>query len=80
MKHPANAHFFKSSDGLNLYYRDFGGQQDGTPVICLPGLTRNSRDFEDLAIRLGERRRVLTIDFRGRGFSLMCFDSNPSAS
>ncbi|MGA8204774.1 MAG: alpha/beta hydrolase [Woeseiaceae bacterium] len=69
MKHPANAHFFQSSDGLNLYYRDFGGQQDGTPVICLPGLTRNSRDFEDLALRLGERRRVLTIDFRGRGHS-----------
>jgi len=69
MKHPANAHFFKSSDGLNLYYRDFGGQQEGTPVICLPGLTRNSRDFEDLAVRLAERRRMLTIDFRGRGFS-----------
>ena len=69
MTHPANAHFFRSSDGLNLYYRDFGSQNDGTPVICLPGLTRNSRDFEDLAVRLAQRRRVLTVDFRGRGFS-----------
>jgi pimeloyl-ACP methyl ester carboxylesterase len=65
----ANTHFFKSTDGLNVYYRDFGSQNDGTPVICLPGLTRNSRDFEALAPYLANRRRVLTIDFRGRGYS-----------
>lgn len=65
----ASEHFFKTDDGLNVYYRDFGAQQDGTPVICLPGLTRNSRDFEDLAAYLSNRRRVLTMDFRGRGFS-----------
>lgn len=65
----ANAHFFKTTDGLNIFYRDFGAQNDGTPVICLPGLTRNSRDFDDLAMYLSNRRRVLTIDFRGRGFS-----------
>jgi len=65
----ANAHYYQSSDGLNLFYRDFGGQNDGTPIICLPGLTRNSRDFEDLANRLSDRRRVLTVDFRGRGYS-----------
>jgi pimeloyl-ACP methyl ester carboxylesterase len=65
----ANAHHYQSSDGLNLFYRDFGGQQDGTPIICLPGLTRNSRDFADLANALSDRRRVITVDFRGRGFS-----------
>ncbi len=65
----ANTHFYKSSDGLNIYYRDFGSQNEGTPIICLPGLTRNSRDFEDLAFHLSNRRRVLTIDFRGRGYS-----------
>lgn len=64
-----NASFFESHDGLKLYYRDFGAAHSGTPVICLPGLTRNSRDFEDLANRLSDRRRVLTCDFRGRGFS-----------
>ncbi len=64
-----NAAFFASSDGLRLYYRDFGSDRPGTPVICLPGLTRNSRDFEDLANYLSDRRRVITIDFRGRGFS-----------
>jgi len=69
MTHADNANFFRSHDGLNLYYRDFGSDNAGTPVICLPGLTRNSRDFEDLAVYLGERRRILTTDLRGRGFS-----------
>ena len=64
-----NGAFCKSSDGLNLYYRDFGTEQSGTPVICLPGLTRNNRDFEDLAKYLSDRRRVITVDLRGRGFS-----------
>jgi pimeloyl-ACP methyl ester carboxylesterase len=64
-----NAGYFTSHDGLKLYYRDFGADQAGTPVICLPGLTRNSRDFEDLANYLSDRRRVITTDFRGRGFS-----------
>lgn len=69
MSRDANAHYYKSTDGLNLFFRDFGSQNDGTPVICLSGLTRNSRDFEDLANYLSNRRRVLTVDFRGRGFS-----------
>lgn len=64
-----NANFFESQDGLKLYYRDFGAENTGTPVICLPGLTRNSRDFEDLANYLSDRRRVITCDFRGRGYS-----------
>ena len=64
-----NANFFESQDGLKLYYRDFGAENTGTPVLCLPGLTRNSRDFEDLANYLSDRRRVITCDFRGRGYS-----------
>lgn len=64
-----NASFFESHDGLKLYYRDFGADKPGTPIICLPGLTRNSRDFEDLAHYLSDRRRVITCDFRGRGYS-----------
>lgn len=65
----ANTHYFQSSDGLNIFYRDFAAQNDGTPVICLPGLTRNSRDFEDLSRHLSNRRRIIAVDFRGRGFS-----------
>ncbi len=69
MSTATSGHYFQSCDGLNIFYRDFGGQNDGTPVICLPGLTRNSRDFDDLANYLSNRRRVITVDFRGRGYS-----------
>ena len=66
---------YQSSDGLSLFYRDYVNQQsadapsDLTPVICLPGLTRNSRDFDDIVERLSKVRRVICSDFRGRGFS-----------
>ena len=69
MKVDDNGAFYKSTDGLNLYYRDFGTDKPGTPIICLPGLTRNNRDFEDLANYLSDRRRVITTDLRGRGLS-----------
>lgn len=61
--------FYESEDGLTLFYRDYAPERSGTPVLCLPGLTRNSRDFEDLAAHLSSVRRVLTPDLRGRGFS-----------
>jgi pimeloyl-ACP methyl ester carboxylesterase len=61
--------FYRSHDGLKLYYRDFAPEMTGVPVLCLPGLTRNSRDFEDLAWYLSRSRRVLTPDLRGRGYS-----------
>jgi pimeloyl-ACP methyl ester carboxylesterase len=61
---------YRSSDGLSLFYRDFGDPASkGTPVVCLPGLTRNSRDFIALAQRISGERRVICPDLRGRGFS-----------
>jgi pimeloyl-ACP methyl ester carboxylesterase len=45
-------------------------------VICIHGLTRNARDFEDLAPRIAATgRRVLAVDVRGRGLSAR--DPNP---
>ena len=64
--------FWTSSDGLTLHARDYAGASGPAraPVICLHGLTRNARDFEDLAPRLAAKgRRVLAIDVRGRGRS-----------
>jgi len=62
--------FYKSSDGLSLYYRDYGqASMDAIPVVCLPGLTRNSKDFAAIAEHLGLERRVLALEFRGRGRS-----------
>jgi pimeloyl-ACP methyl ester carboxylesterase len=61
--------YYQSDDGLRLYCRDYPGPGHGIPVLCLPGLTRNSRDFEALASRLVPVRRVVCPDFRGRGES-----------
>jgi len=57
-------------DGLTLYARDYGALHGPkTPLLCLPGLTRNSRDFHSLAERFSTTRRVLAPDYRGRGRS-----------
>lgn len=62
--------YFASADGLRLYYRDYpAGEPGRLPVMCLPGLTRNSRDFEVVAARLQRTRRLLNPDLRGRGRS-----------
>ena len=68
--------FWSSRDGLRLHYRDYAGGAAGRPpVLCLPGLTRNARDFENLAARLAPEWRVLCPDLRGRGDSAYAKDS-----
>lgn len=64
-------HFVTAEDGTRLYARDYApvAGKGLTPVICLPGLTRNAKDFEALAPALAAERRVLSFDFRGRGKS-----------
>ena len=61
--------FWTSKDGLKLHYRDYAGPSDRPPLLMLHGLTRNSRDFEDLAARYAGDWRVIAVDFRGRGLS-----------
>ncbi|CAN7174313.1 alpha/beta hydrolase [Pararhizobium sp. LjRoot255] len=69
--------YFPASDGLSLYARDYGHDNPQAkrtlPIVCLAGLSRNSRDFHLLAEQLSahpERpRRVVALDYRGRGFS-----------
>jgi pimeloyl-ACP methyl ester carboxylesterase len=56
-------------DGLRLHYRDYPGPAGKPPLLCLHGLTRNSRDFAELAERYSPRFRVLALDFRGRALS-----------
>lgn len=60
-------HRYTSHDQLSLYYREYG-QGDQT-IVCLPGLTRNSKDFHEIATRLASHYRVLCLDLRGRGQS-----------
>ena len=61
--------FWWSNDGIRLHARDYPGETDRLPLICLPGLTRNARDFAALAEAMAGRRRVIAVDFRGRGES-----------
>ena len=58
-----------SADGLTLRYRDYPGRADRPPLLCIPGLTRNCRDFEPVAAKFAGEWRVIAIDLRGRGQS-----------
>lgn len=72
MSHPYQDRRWQSSDGLALYARDYAPANGdrALPVICLHGLTRNSKDFEDIApVIAGWGRRVVVPDMRGRGRS-----------
>ena len=62
-------------DGVKLAFRDYPGRQDRPPILCMAGLTRNSRDFKGVAERLAGEWRVIAIDFRGRGKSEFAKDS-----
>lgn len=69
---------FTARDGLRLYGRHYpavDARPDGErrPLVCLAGLTRNSRDFHTIAQALSRHastpRDVYTLDYRGRGLS-----------
>ena len=81
MSNPQQWQDFKytSNDGLALAGREYGWQhKERLPVLCLPGLTRNSADFHEFALHLANHdsnpRRVLCLDYRGRGLS--AYDKN----
>ena len=67
---------WNSPDGLRLHYRDYDGPRDRPPILCIPGLTRNARDFAPVAERFAGEWRVLVVDLRGRGLSE--YDPDPS--
>ncbi len=61
---------YSSQDGLSLYFRDYGDLlSPRLPLLCLPGLTRNSADFARIGRRYAGERRILCPDYRGRGRS-----------
>src|SRR5689334_17984948 len=76
----ASSVFVTAPDGLKLHVRCYGPRlAPSVPVVCLPGLTRTAVDFEEFAVALASNpdvpRRVLVIDYRGRGLS--GYDRNP---
>ncbi len=67
--------FWTSRDRLKLHFRDYPGRADRPAVLCLPGLTRNARDFSHVAQQLAGEWRVICPDLRGRGDSAYAKDS-----
>jgi len=72
--------FVTAPDGLRLHARCYGrASVTGIPVVCLPGLARTSLDFDLLATTLSREspqpRRVVALDYRGRGLSQ--YDRDP---
>jgi len=68
--------FWYSAEGIRLHYRDYEGPRDKPPILCIPGLTRNARDFEPVAERYAGKWRVICVELRGRGMS----DPDPDPS
>jgi pimeloyl-ACP methyl ester carboxylesterase len=68
----ADGHW-QTADGLTLHFRDYPKRPDAPadrpPILCIPGLTRNARDFEPLAEALAGEWRVICAELRGRGES-----------
>jgi pimeloyl-ACP methyl ester carboxylesterase len=80
MQDTATSIFISAPDGLKLHARCYGPRSaDRLPVVCLPGLARTAADFETLAQALAgdanRPRRVVALDYRGRGLS--DYDRNP---
>jgi pimeloyl-ACP methyl ester carboxylesterase len=66
--------YTSARDGLRLHTRAYGPlRSEHLPVICLAGLARTSADYHELATALSQDearpRRVLALDYRGRGRS-----------
>ncbi len=73
--------FCQSADGLKLHAKVIGPDNSGTlPVLCLPGLTRTTDDFDDIARAIATNqatpRKVVSVDYRGRGLS--DYDPDPA--
>lgn len=67
--------YFELKDGLKLYYRHYNKTAVNAPIIvCLHGVTRNSKDFDVIAANLSQNYQVIVPDIRGRGKS--GYDSN----
>ncbi|MDZ4367410.1 MAG: alpha/beta hydrolase [Afipia sp.] len=73
--------YCQSADGLKLHAKVIGPDNStALPVLCLPGLTRTTDDFDDIARAIADNpaapRKVVAVDYRGRGLS--DYDPDPA--
>jgi len=52
-----------------IAYTQWGFAEAGRTAFCVHGLTRNSRDFDELAHALCDTHQVICPDIAGRGYS-----------
>jgi pimeloyl-ACP methyl ester carboxylesterase len=80
MRNDPTSIFITAPDGLKLHARCWGRRAAALPVVCLPGLARTAADFDALAAALANDdkrpRRVIALDYRGRGLSN--YDRDPA--
>jgi pimeloyl-ACP methyl ester carboxylesterase len=62
-------HRISAWDGLMLHVREWSDGDHLPPVVCLPGLVRTAGDFTWLAATISAGRRVIAVDYPGRGGS-----------
>lgn len=60
---------FVNSGSTRIHYSMWKGGDTKAPLICIPGITANSRFFDCLAESLSDERTVVSYDLRGRGDS-----------
>jgi pimeloyl-ACP methyl ester carboxylesterase len=59
-----------------IVYQDWGDENNPRVLLCVHGLTRNSRDFDYIADHLSSQYRVIAPDIVGRGQSDWLADSS----
>jgi pimeloyl-ACP methyl ester carboxylesterase len=69
-------HLISAWDRLPLHVLEWDAGNRLPPILCLPGLVRTSADFETLAPAIGQNRRIIAIDYPGRGNSGRSRDIN----
>lgn len=69
-------HRISAWDRLPLHVLEWHGGNRLPPILCLPGLVRTGADFESLVPEIGRDRRVVTLDYPGRGDSGRSRDVN----
>lgn len=58
--------FFKTSDGTNIYFEDYG---QGQPILIIPGFLCTSKFFSRNIDGLSKNNRFIVMDSRGHGSS-----------
>ncbi len=65
----AREHRVSAWDGLAIHATSWGEESDAPPLFCLPGLVRSGEDFARFAAAHAGGRRVVALDYPGRGRS-----------